>query len=154
MGTYADPQTKAAATAATHDPTLFMAAPPQQQFTAFAPAEDPLPAATNAQHCSYGIARAKAPTPEKYQGKRNIITLGNWIFNVDRYMTLTGMPPDKQVMYASTLLCDEAMLWFRSNYEDVDPSTLTWTDIHTALREYFAPHNRDRRLNDEWALLL
>jgi hypothetical protein len=125
MGTYADPQTQAAATAATHEPTLFTAAPPQQQFTAFAPAEDPSPAATDAHHRSYGTAPAKAPTPGKYQGERNIITLGNWIFNVDRYMTLMGMPPDKQVMYASTLLRGEAMLWFRSNYEDIDPSTLT-----------------------------
>jgi hypothetical protein len=152
MGTYADQQTHDAAAAATSKPTSFTAAPPQQQFTAF-PAEAPLPVVSPVQPHTSGTAPAKAPTPEKYHGERNIITLGNWLFNVDRYMTLTGMPPEKQVMYASTLLRGEAMLWFRSNYKDVDPSTLTWTSIRTALREYFAPPNQDRRLNDEWALL-
>jgi hypothetical protein len=152
MSTYAEQQAQAAAATAAHEPT-FTAPPPQQEFTAFPQADVPLPATSAVQPRATGTAPAKAPTPEKYHGERNIITLGNWIFNVDRYMTLTGMPPEKQVMYASTLLRGEAMLWFRSNYEDIDPGTLTWINIRTALREYFAPPNQDRRLNDEWALL-
>jgi hypothetical protein len=144
MSTYAEQQAQAAqaaAAAATQEPGLFTAAPPQEPFTAFHQADAPLPAAPVVQARTTGTAPAKAPTPEKYHGERNIITLGNWIFNVDRYMTLTGMPPEKQVMYASTLLRGEAMLWFRSNYEDIDPGTLTWFNIRTARREYFAPPN-------------
>jgi Ty3 transposon capsid-like protein/Zinc knuckle len=98
-------------------------------------------------------APAKVPAPEKYHGERNIITLGNWLFTMDCYMTLTGMPPYKQVMYASTLLCGEAMLWYRSNYESTDPASLAWADVRRELREYFAPPNQDQRLNNEWAQL-
>jgi Ty3 transposon capsid-like protein/Zinc knuckle len=103
----------------------------------------------------FGSATAptKVPTPEKYHGERNIITLGNWLFTMDRYMTLTGMPPYKQVMYASTLLHGEAMLWYRSNYKSTDPTSLAWADVRRELHAYFAPPNQDRRLNDEWAQL-
>ena len=45
------------------------------------------------------------------------------------------------------------MLWFRSNYEHIDPGLLRWADVSTRLRSYFAPPNQDRRLNDEWALI-
>ena len=91
---------------------------------------------------------------DKYHGRRDFLLLGNWIFSVDQYFILTDMPIYKQGPFVSTLLRDEALLWYRANYENWDPSTpLTWQILRTAMREYFAPPNEDRRLQDEWANL-
>src|SRR5437667_11477543 len=92
--------------------------------------------------------------PDRYHGQRDFLLLGNWIFSVDQYFILTDMPIYKQGPFVSTLLRDEALLWYRANYENWDPSTpLTWQILRTAMREYFAPPNEDRRLQDEWANL-
>ena len=92
--------------------------------------------------------------PDAYHGQRDFLLLGNWIFSVDQYFLLTDMPAHKQGPYVSTLLRDEALLWYRSSYEQWNPATpLTWEILRTAMREYFAPPNEDRRLQDEWASL-
>lgn len=92
--------------------------------------------------------------PDKYHGQRDFLLLGNWIFSVDQYFALTDMPAAKQVPFVSTLLRDEALLWFRTNYENWDPATpLTWDILRASMRQHFAPPNEDRRLQDEWANL-
>jgi hypothetical protein len=92
--------------------------------------------------------------PDKYHGQRDFLLLGNWIFSVEQYFILTDMPVQKQGPFVSTLLRDEALLWYRSNYETRDPNIpLTWEILRDAMREYFAPPNEDRRLQDEWANL-
>ena len=88
---------------------------------------------------------------DKYHGQRDFLLLGNWIFSVDQYFILTDMPAHKQGPFVSTLLRDEASL---SNYETWDPATaLTWSILRASMREYFAPPNEDRRLQDEWGNL-
>jgi Retrotransposon gag protein/Zinc knuckle len=92
--------------------------------------------------------------PDKYHGQRDFLLLGNWIFTVDQYFILTDMSVPKQAPFVSTLLRDEALLWYRSSYENWDPATpLTWDIIRAAMRQYFSPPNEDRRLQDEWANL-
>src|SRR5437667_9982321 len=92
--------------------------------------------------------------PDKYYGQRDFLLLGNWIFSVDQYFILTDMPIHKQGPFISTLLRDEALLWYRANYENWDPAVqLTWPTLRHAMHEYFAPPNEDRRLQDEWANL-
>src|SRR5204863_958877 len=72
----------------------------------------------------------------------------------DQYFLLTDMPVPKQGPFVSTLLRDEALLWYRSSHETWDLNTpLTWVILRAAMREYFAPPNEDRRLQDEWANL-
>jgi Retrotransposon gag protein len=92
--------------------------------------------------------------PDKYHGQRDFLLLGNWIFSVDQYFLLTDMPVHKQGPFVSTLLRDEALLWYRTNYERWNPATpLTWEILRTAMREHFAPPSEDQRLQDEWANL-
>jgi hypothetical protein len=75
-------------------------------------------------------------------------------FLVDQYFIRTDMPAHKQAPYVSTLLRAEALLWFRSNYESGDTSTpLTWSTLRAAMKQYFAPPNEDRHLQDKWANL-
>jgi Ty3 transposon capsid-like protein/Zinc knuckle len=103
------------------------------------------------EHSTYGT---RPRQPDKYHGQRDFLLLGNWIFSVDQYFVLTDMPTHKQGPFVSTLLRDEALLWYRSSYESWDPTTpLTWDILRTAMRQYFAPPNEDRRLQDEWANL-
>src|SRR5881394_1937177 len=92
--------------------------------------------------------------PDKYYGQRDFLLLGNWIFSVDQYFILTDMPIYKQGPFISTLLRDEALLWYRANYENWHPAVpLTWPTIRRPMHEYFAPPNEDRRLQDEWVNL-
>jgi Retrotransposon gag protein/Zinc knuckle len=92
--------------------------------------------------------------PDRYHGQRDFLLLGNWIFSVDQYIQLTDLAVDKQAPFVSTLLRDEALLWYRSNYEQwstTHPNTvLTWVMLREAMRTFFAPPNEDRRLQDEW----
>jgi hypothetical protein len=92
--------------------------------------------------------------PDKYHGQRDFLLLGDWIFSADQYFLLTDMPVPKQAPFVSTLLRDEALLWYRSSYETWDPATpLTWSILRSSMREYFAPPTEDCCLQDEWANL-
>ena len=73
---------------------------------------------------------------------------------INTLFSLICLSIHKQGPFVSTLLRDEALLWYRANYENWDPSTpVTWQILRTAMREYFAPPNEDRRIQDEWANL-
>lgn len=100
-----------------------------------------------------GIGNIKVHQPKRYDGSRDIITLGNWIFSVERYLHLTKILDEEKVLYVSTLLDGEALLWFRSHYETLDYSSLSWVTIKNELKAYFAPPNLNRRLQDAWASL-
>src|SRR5439155_20963514 len=68
--------------------------------------------------------------PDNYYGQRDFLLLGNWIFSIDQYFILTDMPIHKQGPFISTLLRDEALLWYRANYENWDPAVqLTWPTL-------------------------
>ena len=102
----------------------------------------------------HSVAGLRPRQPDRYHGQRDFLLLGNWIFSVDQFFILTDMPVHKQGPFVSTLLRDEALLWFRSSYENWDPATpLSWEVLRTAMRQHFAPPNEDRRLQDEWASL-
>ena len=102
----------------------------------------------------HSMAGTRPRQPDKYHGQRDFLLLDNWSFSVDQYFLLTDTPANKQGPFVSTLLRDEALLWYRSSYEKWDTKTpLTWEIIRTAMRQYFAPPNEDRRLQDEWANL-
>jgi len=94
--------------------------------------------------------------PDKYYGQRDFLLLGNWIFSVDQYILLTEMPEHRQGPFVSTLLRNEALLWYRVSYEQWDSTTsgpVTWKVLREAMKKHFAPPNEDRRLQDEWANL-
>jgi hypothetical protein len=65
------------ATEAFHEPA------PLPTFTAFPDQAAPTP----------DSAPPKAKDPENYAGECNVITLGNWLFAVSRYMAFTRMEP-------------------------------------------------------------
>jgi hypothetical protein len=91
---------------------------------------------------------------DNYFGQRDFL-LGNCLFSVDQYFVLTDTPADKQATYVSTLLCTEALPWFRSNHENWNTSIpLTWLTLCASMKQNFAPPNEDRHLQDKWANLM
>ena len=61
--------------------------------------------------------------PDMYYGQWDFLLLGNWIFSVDQYILLTEMPEHRQGLFVSTLLRNEALLWYRVSYEQWDSTT-------------------------------
>jgi len=70
---------------------------------------------------------------------------------MDSYFAITSAEPPLVFHYLNTIFVDEAATWFRYNFGKVDPSTLTWTTVKTALLDYFVRPNHMRRLCDQWA---
>jgi hypothetical protein len=93
----------------------------------------------------------KPKEPERYNGTRDFQKISNWIASVDSYFAITGAEPPMIYHYLNTIFADEAATWFRYTYREVDPSTLTWDTVKTALLEYFVRPNHTRRLRDQWA---
>src|ERR1700732_2051105 len=103
---------------------------PGTTFTAF-PGVDNDPTsltsgATESVHQGIGLRNVKVHQPKTYNGDRNFMVMGNWVFSVERYLSLMKIPKDEQVLYISTLFGGEALLWFRSKYEHTDYQSLRW----------------------------
>lgn len=83
------------------------------------------------------LTRTRPRKSDKYHGQRDFLSLGNWTFSVDQYFILTGILLSRQGPFISMLLRDEALLWYRSSYENWDPATpLAWDILHVTMREY------------------
>jgi hypothetical protein len=95
----------------------------------------------------------KPARPEFYQGQRDFLVLSNWLFSVDIFLSATAIPEQMYSTFIATLLKGEALLWFRATYGSSDLATVSWDMLKAAIRQYFAPPNENRRLQDEWANL-
>jgi len=81
---------------------------------------------------------------EKYDGTRDYQKINNWITSIGSYFAITGVEPSLIFHYLNTIFVDEAATWFRYNFDKVDPSTLTWATVKTALLDYFVRSNHMR----------
>jgi Ty3 transposon capsid-like protein/Zinc knuckle len=95
----------------------------------------------------------KPNRPIRYSGIKDYTTIENWIASVNSYFALTRAQPPNVYHYLNTIFTDEAAIWFRYHYGEDQAATLTWEEVRTALRTFFTPPNKDRRLQDEWAQL-
>lgn len=96
----------------------------------------------------------KPPRPDSYSGQRDFMILSNWLFSIDIFLAASAnIPTTLQVTYVANFLKGEALLWFRATFGNTNLTLIEWRDLRTAIQEYFAPPNQDRRLQDEWANL-
>jgi Ty3 transposon capsid-like protein/Zinc knuckle len=95
----------------------------------------------------------KPARPTRYSGVKDYTTIENWIASVNSYFALTGAQPPYVYHYLNTNFTDEAAIWFRYHYRENQAAKVTWEEVRTALRNFFTPPNKDRRLHDEWAQL-
>jgi hypothetical protein len=99
------------------------------------------------------LTHLKPTKPSRYSGVKDYTTIENWIASVDSYFALTGAKAPHVYHYLNTNFTEEASIWFRYHYREDRAATLTWEEVRTALRNFFTPPNKDRRLHDEWAQL-
>ena len=130
---------------------LQAAAAQQPPPSTIPPVTPPAPehAATLVSHST----QLKPTRPTRYSGVKDYTTIENWIASVNSYFALTGAKPPQIYHYLNTNFTDEAAIWFRYNYHEEQAMAITWEDIRAALRNFFTPPNKDRRLHDEWAQL-
>jgi hypothetical protein len=95
----------------------------------------------------------KPNKPSKFTGTRDHATVENWIASVNSYFALTNARPPYVFHYLNTIFAGEAAIWFRYHFKEDKADTLTWEEVREALRSYFIPPNKDRRLQDQWAAL-
>jgi len=95
----------------------------------------------------------KPNRPARYSGTKDYTTIENWITSVNSYFALAGAKPPHIYHYLNTIFTEEAAIWFRYHYQEDQAATLTWEEVRTAIRNFFTPPNKDRRLHDEWAQL-
>src|SRR5271170_2630724 len=88
----------------------------------------------------------KPNKPSKYSGAKDYNTIETWVAAVTSYFLLTNARPPYIYHYLVTLFGDEAAIWFRYHYLESSAPTLQWEDVREALRSYFTPPNKDRRL--------
>ena len=95
----------------------------------------------------------KTTRPTRYSGVKDYTTIENWIASVNSYFALTDAKAPHVYHYLNINFTDEAAIWFRYHYREDQATTFTWEEVRTALRNFFIPPNKDRRLHDEWAQL-
>ena len=95
----------------------------------------------------------KPKQPDNYDDKRDFQTIDNWIASVDSYFALTKAESSEIYHYLNTIFTGNAATWYRFHHRNLDPTTVTWNSVKTALLAYFIPPNHTRRLRDEWAYL-
>lgn len=95
----------------------------------------------------------KPTRPSRYSGVKDYTAIENWIASVNSYFAMTDAKPPHVYHFLNTNFMDEAAIWFRYNYREEQAGTVTWEEVRTALRNFFTPPNKDRRLHDEWAQL-
>ena len=85
----------------------------------------------------------KVEKPEQYDGDK-AKDLDTWLFQVCEHLELSTVPARGHVLYAVSLLCGNATLWWREVCE-ANCRQATWDDFCRELREQFRPEDYGRR---------
>lgn len=91
--------------------------------------------------------KVKTPEPKTYGGSRNAKELDNFLFHMERYLDAISLTDDKAKIRTATMyLVDDAMLWWRRRYADIERGTCsidTWEDFQKELLKQFYPENAE-----------
>ncbi|KAA0053817.1 uncharacterized protein E5676_scaffold352G007420 [Cucumis melo var. makuwa] len=91
------------------------------------------------------VSRVKIPEPKPFCGARNAKALKNYIFDLEQYFRATNtITEEAKVTLATNHLSEDAKLWWRSRYVDMQEgrSTIdTWDALKRELRSQFFPEN-------------
>ena len=95
----------------------------------------------------------KPNKPMRYYGKKDHTIVEGWIAQVNSFFVFADARAPYVYHYLNTLFGGEAAIWFRYHFPESVADTLQWETVRDALRGFFIPPNKDRRLQDEWARL-
>lgn len=91
------------------------------------------------------MGRIKVPEPKPFCGARDAKALENFIFDVEQYYKATNtITEEAKVTLATMHLSEDAKLWWRSRYMDIQEGRCTidtWDALKGELRSQFFPEN-------------
>jgi hypothetical protein len=98
----------------------------------------------------------KARKPEQFTGESNREDVSQWLFESERYFTLSGINPLEAVQYASSYLGGAAAIWWRSRVRQYGPTggVGSWDGFVEALTAQFKPVNGEKLARDKLARLM
>ncbi|KAA0046982.1 uncharacterized protein E6C27_scaffold230G001680 [Cucumis melo var. makuwa] len=102
------------------------------------------------------VSRVKIPEPKPFCGARDAKALENYIFDLEQYFRATNtVTEEAKVTLATMHLSEDAKLWWRSRYVDIQERRCTvdtWDALKRELRSQFFPENVEilarRKLHD------
>ncbi|KAA0032574.1 uncharacterized protein E5676_scaffold284G00510 [Cucumis melo var. makuwa] len=102
------------------------------------------------------ISRVKIPKPKPFCGARDAKALENYTFDLEQYFKATNtVTEEAKVTLATMHLFEDAKLWWRSRYMDIQEGRYTidtWDVLKKELRSQFFPENVEilaqRKLSD------
>ena len=91
------------------------------------------------------VGKIKIPEPKPFCGARDAKALENFIFDIEQYFKATNtVAEEAKVTLATMHLSEDAKLWWRSRYIDIQEGRCvidTWDSLKRELRSQFFPEN-------------
>ncbi|TYK01597.1 reverse transcriptase [Cucumis melo var. makuwa] len=91
------------------------------------------------------VSRVKIPEPKPFCGARDAKALENYIFDLEQYFRATNtVTEEAKVTLATMHLSEDAKLWWRSRFVDIQEGRCTidtWDALKRELRSQFFPEN-------------
>ncbi|TYK22735.1 uncharacterized protein E5676_scaffold1163G00650 [Cucumis melo var. makuwa] len=91
------------------------------------------------------VTKVKVPEPKLLYGVRDAKALENFTFDLEQYFKATNtVTEEAKVTLATMYLCEDAKLWWRSRYMDIQEGRYTidtWDVLKKELRSQFFPEN-------------
>lgn len=96
----------------------------------------------------------KLEKPPCFKERRSTEEARSWLWCMDRYLTLTQVPPDMKTIYAALYLTDEALYWYQtiSGPQFQHPGD-NWDEFKTIFYNRFQEINSDAKLMDRFFAL-
>ncbi|TYK02127.1 uncharacterized protein E5676_scaffold388G00020 [Cucumis melo var. makuwa] len=91
------------------------------------------------------VTKVKVPEPKPFCGVRDAKALENFIFDLEQYFKTTNTVTEEAKLTLATIyLCEDAKLWWRSRYLDIQEGRCiidTWDVLKKELCSQFFPEN-------------
>ena len=89
--------------------------------------------------------RVEVPKPYSFSGKRDAKELDNYLWNMERYFEAIGLKDEATKVRTATLyLIDNATLWWRRKFSEMEKGTCTidtWADFKREIKKQFYPED-------------
>ena len=89
--------------------------------------------------------RVEVPKPNTFSGKRDAKKLDNFLWHMERYFEVIALTDEAEKVHTATLyLTDNATLWWRRRFLEIEKGTCTidtWADFKREIKKQFYPED-------------
>ena len=94
--------------------------------------------------------RVEVPKPHTFNGKRDAKELDNFLWHMERYFEAIALADEATKVRTATLyLIDNATLWWRRRFMEIEKRTCTidtWADFKREIKKQFYPECKTREI--------